>query len=181
METYPTTILVGTGLITAAYYYRRSIINSALRSAIWLVDQYVEIKWHYMGEPKIGQSIIRQDQEERCPIVLVSTTHVVYTYRGKRYISPNTISPMVHELDQVYDDDEEITQINLYHNGIKLEDDACRMVHDVLEALAGPLCDFHGMTPSISDVKKHSEKPCCPDCDKITVLTANFKEFVITP
>lgn len=173
---YPTTILVGTGLIATAYYYRQSIINSALRSTIWLMNQYVEIK--YMGEPKNDKSIIRQDHKERCPIARTSATHIVYTYRGKSYISPDTISPMVHELDQVYDGDEKITQINLYHNGIKLEVDKC--LHDVLDALAGPLYDFHGKTPSIDDVKKHIKEPY-PDCDKIILLTANFKEFVITP
>lgn len=177
---YPTTILGGIGLVATAYYYRRSIINSVLRSTIWLMNQYVDIK--YMCAPKIKQSIARQD--ERCPIVRNSATHIVYTYRGKSYISPDTISPMVHELDQVYDSDEKITQINLYHNGMLLrslkleEDNAC--LYDVLDALAGPLYDFHGKTPSIDDVKKHIMEPY-PDCDKITVLTANFKEFVITP
>jgi len=151
---------------------------------MWLVDQYVEIKYMLI-EPKTAssQSIIHQDHKERCPIVRTSATHIVYTYRGKSYISPDTISPIVHELDQVYDSDEKITRINLYTGTYctsHLIPEHAGCLYDVLDALAGPLYDFHGKTPSIDDVKKHIKEPC-PNCDKITVLTANFKEFVITP
>jgi len=176
------TILVGTGLIglgAMGYRYRQQIINSALQSAIWFVDQYVELKWYYMGEPEIGQSIIRQEHEERCPVIRSTATHIVYTYRDACYFSPDTVAPKLYELDQVYDEDEYISQITLYNDGNKIESVDTELVR-ILNAFIGPLYDFHGKIPSIDDIKSNS-KLSEPELnyDKIIILTANFKEYAL--
>ena len=177
--------LIGTGLGLGLGFgfgqYRTQIIGSTLRSAIWLVDQYVELKWYYLGEPEIGQSIIQQEHEEQCAVIQATATHIIYSYRDNCYITPDTVPPKIYELDQVYDDEERISEIKLYRNGQPLDPPDERLTR-TLVAFAGPLCDFHGKIPSINDIKKHISGPLSElICDKIIVLTANFKEYVILP
>lgn len=179
------TIGIGAGGVLM-YCLRRPLINGTINVCNWSVNKFVDLKWAYFTESEIGTSIKQHGEfrTPRCPIVKNNINHIFYTYRDKCYVSPDIIAPLQYEIDQVYDEDEQIMDMKLYYEG-KILPKSTQQIKDwnhikvTIDSFFGPIYDFHGTVPTIKDIKSYCDVPLLNTVDKIVVVTEFLNEFVI--
>jgi len=166
---------------SAGYMYRDVLAAKITDWTLWSIDKCVEIKWW-----GIAQLRALRNPTSPAPVASSSSSTIVYgdynlySYRNVMYITPFTPLP-ASDIDQSFDG-ETIVDIIVYNTTTESESKSSKSaapphIKDLIVALAGPLCDFHGQVPKLEKLQKMG---ICGNISKIIVSTDCLREFVIS-